>query len=238
MSEELPIDEVSSSEQSGDSSHSFDLGAILESCFKLAKIGRFYHKDIKPSLNTFKCLFWRNETCDLSAKTDGAFYLITGEVQRLILVAPDNKTENDSSNTLDFDAMEHMSVQGALQYIIQKCESPGIPGWDEFAIWTDNLMGQFMKSSLSSSVDNITIGDLSIPGSSLVDYPKNITNGSAFFSWLKRNLQIAEKQANTYLDMASCRTETGSYVLSLSIQAKASSDSGNLSMPSKIEVRK
>ena len=206
---------------------------------KLAKRG-FY--TLLNVTNAVRHLQWNGENCDFSAKRDGAYYLYTnGQNQGLFLVVPDDagainnidlngntvynlfsttvngstaSPSRDSWNTLDFTFLETLTLKQALEYIIYICSNPKIPGWDEFANWANNLMGQF-GANLASAIDYIKIGEReengvlvggsTIQSSQIQPYPSNgIHSAANFFIWIKDNLEVVDDPTNPSL-MSACK---------------------------------
>ena len=203
--------------------------------------------------NAIRHLYWEHLTCDFSAKRDGAYYLsTTGEIQGLILVVPDDagaaanvnldgtqkyalfstsvngstlSPSNNSWNTLDFNFLENLTLVQALDYIIYICNNPKIPGWDEFANWANNLMGEY-GGNLIAATDCIKIGEIenngvltggiTIQTSQIQPYPSNgIHSAANFFTWIKNNLLIVD-DPNDPTMMTVCKDDT--YVLSYGIR--------------------
>lgn len=206
---------------------------------KLAKRG--FHTLLNGT-NAIRRLYWNGENCDFSAKRDGAYYLYTNKQnQDLFLVVPDDAgainnidlngntaydlfstTVNglnaspsvDSWNTLDFTFLEALTLKQALEYIIYICSKPKIPGWDEFANWANNLIGQF-GANLASAIDCIKIGEReengvlvggsTIQSSQIQPYPSNgIHSAANFFIWIKDNLEVIDESNNPIL-MSACK---------------------------------
>lgn len=202
--------------------------------------------------NAIRNLIWDNLDCDFSAKRDGAYYLSTNESgQALYLVVPDNagaannKNLNgetkyelfsviregnnqfpsaDSWNTLDFTFLDSLTLVEALDYIIYICTYPKIPGWDEFANWANNLMGQY-GGNLIAGIDYIKIGEriengtlsggVTIQADQIQPYPSGgIHSASNFFTWIKSNLLVVDDLNNPVM-MESCKDD--SHVLSYGI---------------------
>lgn len=194
---------------------------------RTAKRGTF--QDIASTVMVLRRFVWNAENCDFHARTDGAFYLATGEsAQRLLLVAPDN--------TLDFGGMKSMTVDAALAYIITVCHSPGIPGWDEFAGWFDGLIQQYGQG-LAQSLQSITVGSLTT--TNIPAYTVSGTGAENFFIWLRAALISAETETGVTLNMADYWLDSVSYVLPVTLTAEVEENGETkiVTIPLSVEMR-
>lgn len=177
-----------------------------------AKHGTF--QSIGENVKILRRFLWNGKSCDFHARTDGAFYLAAGSTgQRLILVAPDS--------TLDFSAMEAMTANDAFLYIAQVCTSPGIPGWDEFAGWFNNLMRQFGENLLDT-LKSISIGALTT--TTIPTYSPTGTGAADFFLWVRSALIAAENETGITLQMADAKVDEVSFAVPISMLAEVEED--------------